>query len=113
MPNTSNYMNSSNLEHIIDNYLTININLLAFSYFNNSSSLQYDPTTREIVKNINEPSFNNFTNNYNLYKNISKPRTVITGITCGLPRKHNINQYMINLFPTSTVHESLSLNQLI
>lgn len=49
MPNTFNYMNSPNLEHIIDNYLTININLSAFFYFNNSSSLQYDPTIREIV----------------------------------------------------------------
>lgn len=54
-----------------------------FSYVNNSPSLQCEPTNREIVININELSSNNFTDNYNLDKNTSKPRTVITGITCG------------------------------
>lgn len=69
MLNSSDSPNSPNLQHIIDNHPTLNIDLSAFPYDNNSPSLQCDPTNEAMIKNINEPLYNNFTDSYNRDKN--------------------------------------------
>lgn len=97
MPNSSNNPNSPNLQHIIDNHPTRNINLSAFPYENNSPSLHCDPANEAMI-NTNEPPSNN-----NLDKDTSNPETVISitssprpqqALPANINTKHNSDEHL-------------------
>lgn len=104
MPNTFISLNLPNLLHII---LTI-IQIKKITYWlylldNDYFSLQCGPINKAMVANIKAPPFNNFTDNYNLDKNTSKPEIVISNNFSSRPQqalpadtctKNNIDQYL-------------------